>query len=129
MGWDYKHVIGYGIIVKSWGNSELKSLLETNSDILKYNKDMSLGGPGTLFVYIKSTYEVIDQDNGSYAFRSPDSSGDEFNPPTHPQIHKIDETLPIPKLTKPEQNALNDVKVLCKHKGPEVWIRCAKVYY
>jgi hypothetical protein len=112
MGWDYEHRIAYGVTIKSWGNVGLKEFIKDNNDFIQYDKEMSLKGPGTLFIYFISTYKVLARDHGSYSFKFPDISGDEFNPPKHPIIHKKDSNMAVPDLTDLEQDILNQLKNL-----------------
>lgn len=129
MGWSYESRMAYGVTVNAWNSPGLKDLLGQYTDVLAYDAQMSLQGQGTIFVYLKSSYKTLWKDSGSYSFRSPNTNGDEFNPPEHPIIHRIDNETFAPKKTVNEILALQAVKKFCKSIERPVWIRHSYVSY
>lgn len=129
MGWSYKSRIAYGITVNAWNTPGLKELLGQYRALLGHDSKMSLQGEGTIFVYLKSSYKILWEDSGSYSFRSPNTVGDEFSPPTHRIIHKIDTEMRRPKRTTEEILALSHIKKFCNVTERPVWMRHSYVSY
>lgn len=127
MGWSYEERLAYGITVNAWNNPGLKRLLLKLADIVTYDKEMSLDGPGTVFIYLNSTYKTVKKDSGSYAFSSPDPSGDEFNPPRHPIIHRIEDNPT--NLSELELSALREIGNFCNTTINPVSIRHSFISY
>ena len=129
MGWSYESRIAYGITINTWKHHGVKELLGHYKSVLGYDAKMSLEGDGTLFVYLKSSYKILWEDNGSYSFRSPDTTGDSFNPPDHPIIHKVDAEIVRPKRTPDEIIALNKIRKFCDVNERGVWMRHSYISY
>lgn len=127
MGWDYDACRAYGIVVKSWDNKELQKVLEEN-DLLDYSGEMAQKS-GHIFVYIKSTYETIFSDHGSYRSSMPDINGDNFRSPTHPIYHNEVHDCDTPDITKEEISALKKVMKCCGYYIKPYWIEHADVDY
>lgn len=127
MGWDYYNHMAYGVKVTSWGNTEIKSLLAKYKDILEYDRNMSDGGMGTIFVYVKSTYKILDEDHGSYAGGRLDTEGDDFNPPRHECFFHVDYDRGAPTLTVQERAALDEVQTLSGNKC--CWVHDASISF
>lgn len=126
MGWSYENRVAYGVQVTAWGNDEIRPLLKKYKGILSYDKDMSLG-EGTIFVYVNSTYLLLDEDSGSYSGGRLDTLGDDFTPPRHRCYHRVDYNRQVPNLTPEESNALTEVQSLSENKC--CWVEDARVYY
>lgn len=129
MGWSYESRMAFGITVNAWALPGLKELLDQYESILDYDAKMSLQGAGTLFIYLASSYKELWHDSGSYAYSSPNTEGDEFNPPRHPIIHRIDLEMPRPTKTFDEIIALRKVRKFCNVTERSVWIRHSYVSY
>lgn len=129
MGWDYEDRVAFGVNVCAWKYSGLKHLLKEYNTWLDCDKDMAFGGKGNLFIYIKSSYQTLDEDEGVYAFSSPDTTGDEFNPPKHPIVHEqlIDKEPYV--MTDEEKLALNKVREFCDINSDPVWVRHTLISY
>lgn len=129
MGWDYEYRIAYGIQVKSRGDIELKSLLKEYSKVLQYDAAMSTLGYGSIFIYFRSTYKILDRDHGTYSLRSPDAEGTEFHNPLHPCDTKINIDKPIPPLTVEEINAMSKITEHLGYMTESIWIENGCIFY
>ena len=128
MGWSWEHIIAYGLYVKpkEIDAQMIKKFLERYSDIINYLEVE----PEVIFVYVNSTYEIINQDSGSYSFSSPDSNGDPFNEPKHPIFQEKLLDKPKPKLTNQELVVLDKLKEIYNCSDLEyIWINDARTYY
>lgn len=81
-----------------------------------------------MFVYVKSTYQVLNEDEGSYAFSSPDAHGTAFAAPTHPTIHEVQD-LQAPKLSEAEIFAISKIRDICDIHVSLLWMHNARVEY
>ena len=88
MGWDYINRIAYGVEMIAWDNNEIEPLLTKYKNILSYDKDMASAPKGSIFVYVDSTYKILDEDHGSYSGGRLDTLGGTFNRPRHECIHE-----------------------------------------
>lgn len=128
MGWTYLDYRAYGIMCAVY-SAELKAALAEHAHVLGYD---AYAAPH-MFVYVKSTYQVLNEDEGSYAFSSPDARGSAFTAPTHPTIHTV-ESLPAPKCTDAENAALEHIRSICRDHNQSgdlaaLWLRDARIEY
>jgi hypothetical protein len=121
--------MAYGITVNAWSHPGLRDLLGQYRSVLSYDATMSLQGTGTLFVYLTSSYKELWSDHGTYAHSSPNTEGDDFNPPRYPIIHRVDLETLRPKKTMDEIIALRKVREFCNITERGVWIRHSYVSY
>ena len=127
MGWDYINRIAYGVEMIAWDNNEIEPLLTKYKNILSYDKDMASAPKGSIFVYVDSTYKILDEDHGSYSGGRLDTLGGTFNRPRHECIHERNKSLEPPTLTHEEQTALKEVETLSRDKC--CWVHDARVYH
>ena len=64
MGWCYEDRRAYGILVNITEYQQLEMFIDNNADVLDCDDRLAFGN-NSVFVYIKSTYEIITSD---YAF-------------------------------------------------------------
>lgn len=129
MGWDYRDHRAYGIEIDVWNHPNVKQLLEKHQDVLRYRREMAFESEGFLFVYVESTYEIINLADGSYRSGKLDTDGTDFEPPAHPIFHYEETDRPKPELTVDEISAMEEVKKFCNSTADCVWIRHARVTY
>ncbi len=129
MGWTYEYRIAYGITVNAWDNPGLEDLLKLHSDILSYDSSMSLKGQGTLFIYLKSSYKILNIDRDFFSRRCPATDGTDFIPPKRPIIHKIDTHMVQPTQSNEELASLKEIKKFCKTRSKPVWIKHSHILY
>ena len=121
MSWNYRDSVAYGVEVPAWNSTEVKALVEKYNDIIAYDKDMSPGTPGTIFVYVESTYHVRDVDHGSYVVDH-GSYDVEGSTPRHRCIREIMLGRDAGTLTSEEQTALDEAHSLSRSE-------CCWVHY
>lgn len=79
MGWSWEKIEAYGFKIKPRGTA-LKSILDKNKKLIDYLElDFE-----TVFLFFVSSFQTLDEADGSYAFSSPDVVGSPFNEPKHP---------------------------------------------
>ena len=127
MGWSYYNRVAYGVQVTAWDNPEIQVMLKKHADVISYDRDMSSGEDGTIFVYVKSTYQLVNEDHGSYEACRLDTKGDDFTPPLHRCFQKINHIREIPILTSEEQTALVETQTLSNNKC--CWVQDARVFH
>lgn len=130
MGWSWEHRIVLGVYVKSrLSKIPLKLLLKSNEGKIDYLKCPN--SIDVVFVYLNSSYKVLDEDDGSYSFSTPDPCGDEFSEPKHPVFHKKIEEGPEFTMKSSDLAILNDIKQKCEclDDGNPIWIEDASIDY
>jgi|AntRauTorckE6833_2_1112554.scaffolds.fasta_scaffold34860_2 hypothetical protein len=129
MGWSWEHRIAFGIYVKSRiSKIPLKLLLKRYEGKINY-----MGHPDLIdvvFVYLNSSYQCLNEADGSYAYSSPDPSGDKFNEPKHPIFHKKIEEGPESVIKPSDLGILHDIKQRCEClDGNPIWVEDASIDY
>ena len=114
MGWDYEERIMYGFYTT---NIDLTSFLNKNPVLMI---DSQLSNDSEIFIYIKSTYEVLDEDYGTYAYRMPDDC---------PCFTKVVNNKAPHILTEVEQESLDDFCFTYNKFIELVWINNAYISY
>lgn len=120
MEWSYVHRLAYGITVNVTQHQELKRVLDEHRDFIGYDFDMSLQGPNTVFIYIKSSYREVFRDTSDYTVRQPSKFW-------HPCGHISDSRLPAPAMSSEEKGLLYTLRRKYMTAPPE-WIRHAYIW-
>jgi hypothetical protein len=117
MGWDYEDRIMYGFYTKARNNENLIYFLNKNPSIVI---DEQLSSGYSTFIYFKSSYKVLNEDYGSYAFGGPRDC------PCF-TITVTDKDLPV--LTNEEQKSLDEFCSLYNELIELRWMRNAYISY
>jgi len=116
MGWDYEERTMYGFYMKTNNKRSIESFLNKNDKLVK---DDYLSDSHNIFIYVKSTYEILDNDHGSYSRRLPDYE-------CHTEIN-INKMSPI--LSKEEQDSLDDFCSTYNKMIELIWIESSYYAY
>lgn len=121
MVWRYLECKAYGVAVKETGSTA--ELLQKYADVISFDKEMSLEGYGTVFVYVKSSYKEIHNDSLTDEF--PDIYGDDETMPQYPTF-LVRENGPEYEIGDAESLALSVFDAVSKEQP--YWIHYAHVY-
>ena len=101
--------VACGIHVVVHGNLNVSKILDDYNDVIAYSSNLSLLEKGTIFIYLKSTYEETVSDQEEY-------------------MHSEDITRILPILSDREQKAINELNILC-YCNPKrlMWVKYSDI--